>query len=202
MPRPCIHDVCKSWREAVISYPLLWNTMANESELVTRMCLERSKSLPLTVSHSEFSGWSHGTKQLLGSHASHFETLILDGMLPCGLYEILTNLRPIKDPILCELSLWGIEEPNATSFAEYKSIPSPILSKDIPTLHKIFLSCFPLTPQLIAIRHLTNIEPVKLDPAPVSDVLDLLANNSYLEHVAIICSSDDTVSGLRACWFL
>ena len=115
-------------------------------------------------------------------------------MLPCGLYEILTNLRPTKDPILRELSLWGIEEPNATSFAEYKSIPSPILSKDIPTLHKIFLSCFPLTPQLIALRHLTNIEVVKLDPAPVSDVLDLLANNPYLEHVAIICSSDDTGS--------
>ena len=183
--------VCSSWREAVISYPLLWNTIANDSELVTRMCLERSKSLPLTVSHFRFRLWCYSTWQLLSSHSSRFETLSLEGKLSCGLYDILINLEPTKDPILRKLTLRCTKQLNAASFAEYKSLPLPILSKDIPTLHKISLACFPLTPQLIALRHLTTIELIEMGSNPVSGVLDLLANNPHVEQLVLIGSLDN-----------
>ena len=183
--------VCKSWREAVISYPFLWNTITNESEMVTRMCLERSKTLPLTVSLSNFNTWSGSTRRLVGCHASRFETLDLNGTLLGGLSEIYTNLMPEEDPPLRELSLFGSKELDDASFFLYKHLRSPILSKDIPTLHKILLSEFPLTPQLSTLRHLTDIELIDIGPTPVSGVLDLLENNPYLEEVGIGGSLDN-----------
>ncbi|KAF9784594.1 hypothetical protein BJ322DRAFT_1021314 [Thelephora terrestris] len=178
-------QVCKSWREAVISYPLLWNTISDESEMVTRMCLERSENLPLTVFLPDFSAWSSSTMHLVGTHASRFETLSLSGSLFGGLSEIFTNLIPGEDPLLRELSLVCTERLGTTSLIEHGSLCSPILSKDIPTLRKIRLSSFPLTPQLSALRHLTNMELTGLGPTPVGGVLDLLANNPHLEQVAI-----------------
>ena len=69
--------VCKSRREAVISYPPLWNTIYSDGEMATRTRLERSKTLPLTVNLVNFSKWSTETLRLLGSHASRFEKLYL-----------------------------------------------------------------------------------------------------------------------------
>ncbi|KAF9784593.1 hypothetical protein BJ322DRAFT_1109306 [Thelephora terrestris] len=177
--------VCKSWREAVISYPLFWNSISDESEMVTRMCLERSKTLSLTVSLSDFNTWSTGTRRLVGSHASRFETLSLSGFLPGGLSEIFTNLIPGEDPPLRELQLRGMQELSTEFLIEHGLIFSPILSKDIPTLQKIILSSFPLTPQMSALRNLTDIGLFDLGSTLISSVLDLLANNPCLEQVAI-----------------
>ncbi|KAF9784595.1 hypothetical protein BJ322DRAFT_853393 [Thelephora terrestris] len=183
--------VCKSWREAVISYPLLWNSISDESEMVTRMCLERSKTLSLTVSLSDFDTWSTGTRRLVGFHASRFETLSLSGSLFGGLSEIFTSLIPGEDPLLRELQIWGMQELNAECLIVHGRTCSPILSKDIPTLRKILLSSFPLTPQLSALRHLTCVELIDMCPTPVSNVLDLLANNPCLEQVSIGGSLDN-----------
>ncbi|KAF9784592.1 hypothetical protein BJ322DRAFT_853339 [Thelephora terrestris] len=186
--------VCKSWREAVISYPLLWNAILGESEMVTRMCLERSKTLPLrTVSLIDFDRWSNSTMQLLGSHATRFEILNLDDTLPIpdDPSKILTDLIPGEGSILRELSLTGNERHNTTNFMAQNSLRSPIVFKDIPTLRKITLSSFPLIPQLSVLRHLTDFELDAPWSTPVSDLLDLLANNPHLEIVTITSSRDN-----------
>ena len=176
--------VCKSWREAVISYPFLWDSIHDENEMVTRMCLERSKSLPLSVSLSNFDRWSSNTKRMVGSHAGRFEELSLSGSLLCGLSEIFTNLMPGEHPILRELILRGDCGINSKSWVVRMVLDSPIISNDIPTLHRIVLSSFPLTPQLSTLRHLTDVRLT--DPGPTANaVLDLLANNPGLQQVAL-----------------
>ncbi|KAF9784591.1 hypothetical protein BJ322DRAFT_1109304 [Thelephora terrestris] len=187
--------VCKSWREAVVSYPLLWNVIMDESEMVTRICLERSGVVSLTVSLFDFERWSNSTMRLLGSHATRFETLNLDYTLPGDPSKILIYLIPGEGSILRELSLLGNEELDTTGIMMSKSLPSQIVSKDIPTLRKITLSFVPLTPQLSALRHLTDIELNSPWYTPVSDLLDLLADNPHLEQVAITGSFENTGSG-------
>ena len=180
--------VCKPWREAIVSYPLLWNISHEESEMVTRMCLERSKSLPLEIYLSHWSEWSFNTMRLLKSHTSRFETLELNGSLS-DLSEIFTNLKPSGKPILRELTLWDPAESDTATLAEHASIHLPILSHEIPTLRKVFLSSFPVTLQLSAVRHLT--EASLINPGPTGAVLDLLANNPCLEKVDLVNMVDD-----------
>ena len=176
--------VCKSWREAVISYPFLWDSIHDESEMVTRMCLERSKPLPLAVSLSNFDSLSSNTKRMVNSHAGRFEKLSLSGSFSYGLPEIFTSLMLGEDPLLRELILRSDRGINSKSWVVRMVLDSPIIPNDIPTLHKIVLSSFPLTPQLSTLRHLTDV--CLADPGPTANaVLDLLANNPCLQQVAI-----------------
>ena len=177
--------VCKSWREAVISYPLLWNTIYDDSETVTRMCLERSGSSPLTLVLSDFDTWSSNTRRLVGTHAGRFETLSLIGSQPCGLQEISKSLSSCGKPLLRELTLWSAASFDHARFGLYESLLSPTLATETPNLRKIHFSSFPLIPQPCALRHLTNAELFGLGATFTNAVLDLLANNPRLERVAI-----------------
>ena len=189
--------VCKSWREAIISYPLLWNTIDNNGEMVTRMCLERSKSVPLKVSLSDFDTWSSNSRCLVGSHAGRFEELSLTGSLPRDLSEMFRSLVPSEKPLLRGLTLWNTTTLDTASLTVHEPPRSPLLSADIPTLHKLHLGSFPLTPQLSALRHLTDLELIDPGPTATNAVLDLLANNPRLERVAIVDMSDDHGSHRR-----
>ena len=182
--------VCKSWREAVIRYPLLWNTIHNESEMVTRMCLKRSKSLPLAVSLSKVGHWSIHTGRLIGSQVGRFEELYLGGSLSScqSVSKILSFLIPGEDPLLLrKLKLVG---------GKFDDIPRthnlgyPILSKDIPTLRKLELSSFPLT-QISRFRHLIELHVRYPGPTSAHSLLDLLANNPGPQRVGIIGLSND-----------
>ena len=183
--------VCKSWRDAIISYPLLWNTIDNDSEMVTRMCLERSGSLPLTVALSDFDTWSSDSRCLVWSHAGRFETLSLAGSPTRGLSEIFKSLTPSGKPLLRELSLRSKMYLSTACLNLYGSLRSPILSTTIPTLRKISLSSFPLTPQLCALRDLTDVQLIGLGATPTNAVIDLLANNPRLKQVTI-CDMEDS----------
>lgn len=190
--KPCCRDiismshVCKSWREAVISYPFLWNAIDDESEIVTRLCLERLKSLPLIVSLSNFSGWSRSTRLLVGSHAGHIESLTLFGAVSYGLSEIFINLVSSGEPLLRDLTIICTQELRKSGRAtRYGSLYSPILSKDIPTLCTLYLYSFPLTPQLSGLRHLTNVDLIDPGSTATNAILDLLANNPCLQWVNI-----------------
>lgn len=149
------------------------------------MCFNRSKSSPLTVSLSDFDGWSSNTIRMVGSHAGRFKELTLSGSpLSSSISEIYTSLVPGKGPLLRELIIFGDDHLDPASWATYKSLFSPIISEDIPTLRRLLLSSFPLTPQLSALRHLTSIDLA--DPEPTANaVLDLLANNPVLQEVEI-----------------
>ena len=183
--------VCKSWREAVISYPLLWNTIDHDIEVVTRMCLERSESLPLTISLSNFSHWSRDTWRLIGSQASRFEELCLDGSLSSGLADIFSFLTPGEGPLLLrELSL--VDSRGSPDGWWY--LRSPILSKDIPTLHKLSLSSFPLILQLSVLRHLTILDLDDPGSTSTNVLLHLLANNPSLQQVGITGPLDNQES--------
>lgn len=176
--------VCKPWREAVISYPLLWNAVYYESEMTTRMCLERSKTLPLTVTLSNFGQWSNNTLRLVGSHASRFENLYLEGSVSSDLWCIFVSLTPSEGPLpLRELILSGFQ-PLGTLLT-HEDFRSPILSKDIPTLHKLHLLSFPLTPQMTVLRHLTEIVLEDPGPSSANSLLDLRANNPSIQKVDI-----------------
>ena len=148
------------------------------------MCFNRSKSSPLTVSLSDFDGWSSNTIRMVGSHADRFKELTLSGSLSSSISEIYTSLVPGKGPLLRELIIFGDGHLDPASWATHKSLFSPIISEDIPTLRRLLLSSFPLTPQLSALRHLTSIDLA--DPGPTANtVLDLLANNPVLQEVEI-----------------
>ena len=176
--------VCKPWREAVISYPLLWNAVYYESEMTTRMCLERSKTLPLTVTLSNFGQWSNNTLRLVGSRASRFEKLHLEGSVPHNLSLIFLSLTPDEGSLLLrELGLFGTQPLGILS--TYEHLRSPILSEDIPTLHKLALSSFPLVPQMSVLRHLTELSLKDPGAGSTNSLLDLLANNPSLQRVGI-----------------
>ena len=178
--------VCKSWREVVISYPLLWNTIYEESEVVTRICLERSKPLPLTISFSlsNLGPWSPSTWRLFGSHANRFGKLRLEGPVGSRLSGILALLTPGEGPLLLrELTLIG-ERP-LDPLPTYEDLRSPILSEDIPSLHKLTLHSFPLVPQMTVLGHLVELHLQGPGPSSVNSLLDLLANNPGLQRVDI-----------------
>jgi len=180
--------VCKSWREAVISYPLLWSTIDGNSEMFTRMCLERSKSLPLTVTLSNFDHWSRNTLALVGSQADRCEDILLEGSLSTGLSAIFSSMTPGEGPLILRgLSLVGRD----VSPCAWSNLRSPILSKDIPTLHKLILSSFPLIPQLSVLRHLTDIDLDDIGRTSTNTLFDLLANNPSLQRVRIAGSLDN-----------
>ena len=186
--------VCKSWREAVISYPLLWTSIDRESEMVTRMCLERSGSLPLIVSLSDFDRWSSRTRRLVGSHACRFEELRVDGLLSSGLSEIFTNLMSSKAPILRELSFLGYYPTGTPTSILPESLHSPLLSEDIPTLQKLTLFTFPPIRQLSVLRHLTEVDLENIGCGSANAILDLLSNNPRLQRVCIVGPLDDIAS--------
>ena len=165
--------------------------------MVTRMCLERSKPSPLKVSLSNFDTWSSNSRRLVGSHAGRFEELSLTGSLPRGLSEMFRSLASSDKSLLRELSLLGTTTLNTGSLIIYGPFHSPLLSTNIPTLHKLFLSSFPLTPQLSALHHLTDLELIDPGPTATDAVLDLLANNPRLERVTIADMDDDHRSHRR-----
>jgi hypothetical protein len=92
-------------------------------------------------------------------------------------------LTPGSDPLLLrELSLICKEPLGALFGNEY--LRSPILSEDIPTLHKLKLYSFPLIPQLSVLRHLTTLD--LYDPGPTANtLLNILANNTNLQKIGI-----------------
>jgi len=157
------------------------------------MCLERSESLPLTVSLSNFSQWSSLTYRLIGSHVSRFERLHLNGPLSSGLSDIFSFLTPGEEPLLLrDLALVGTQVLDRGS--THEDLRSPILSKDVPTLHKLRLSSFPLIPQLSVLRHLTELDLNDPGPTSTNTLLDLLANNPGLQRVGITGPLDNQES--------
>lgn len=156
--------------------------------MTARLCLERSKPLPLIVTLSNFGQWSAETRWLLGTHTSRFKRLHLEGSVLYDLVQTFSILTPGEGPLLLrDLALIGSQLLGASgTLLIHQYLHSPILSKDIPTLHNLRLFSFPLVPQMSVLRHLTELDLEDFGPASANTLLDVLANNPSLQKVDIV----------------
>ena len=178
-PLVAMSQVCHYWRDTLLSDAGSWALINSESIGLLPLLLKRSGSHLLEVNLNMDNLIPH-TIEHLGPHTSRL------GDLRCDLEEAdiaalqsLSLLDP--SPLLRTLSI-EISRPPAFSPGV---IEMALISGEMPSLRKLELLPFPITPQFAEFKHLVDLR-LDVRYSTLTSVLDLLSANPSLEKVRLL----------------
>ena len=180
--------VCKYWRNAICSFPLLWTTVSDVyNPQLRRVIFERSKTAPL---HLSCLRPTNGFMEDIEAHTSRIKTLYCRVMFGGGVDEpfdemgnpnqMISDFKSSSD-ILETLCLYrnGARAPLET--ARFGVVPAN--SKVLKTLE---LRGVPLTIQFTQLSTITNFSYANSHVRSEA-LLDFFAANPLLEDAAVQC---------------
>ena len=178
-------QVCRFWRETLISNPESWSFVSSEYMDLVPLFLERSGSYPLEVELSTDTSSSYTIGHIM-LHVGRLATL------RCRLEEAnVGSLQTLSlfdhSPNLHTLSIRIARAPIVSP----QVIEMALVSGDMPTLRTLELLPFPVTPQFVQFKHLTNLH-LNVIYSTLTRVLDLLAANPSLEKVRLLGNFEDS----------
>lgn len=171
-----VSHVCKYWRDASLSFPTVWSSIASNSPKFAKLCLERSKTVPIDV-HLRFDP-AHDLFTTIQPHASRIRDLTVIIEFPSWKISI-RSFVDLPAPILQSLKLQ----------VSTRSPPYfPLLFRDhTPSLKHLTIEGYSLPPPA---NHFVNL--VRLDLrndvhrlVPMSRFLDALESNPGLLHLTV-----------------
>ena len=177
-PLMAISQVCRYWREAMLSNPESWCFVKSEFFELVPLFLGRSGLYPLEINLTD--AWS---SYVVGHIIPHAKRLAI---LRCEVDEASTSfLRTLSrldhSPNLHTLSIASASAPAVAP----KLIKMALVSGDMPTLRTLELLPFPVIPQFVQFKHLINLR-LEVTYSTLTAVLDLLAANPSLEKVGLV----------------
>jgi hypothetical protein len=184
-PLMAMSQTCRYWRETLTSNPASWHFISSEYMDVVPLCLDRSGSYPLEVELSTDTMF-YNTIRHIGPHVDRLATL------RCRLEEanavsLQTLFQLDHSPNLHTLSIRTDRAPTV----DPQAIEMALVSGDMPSLRTLELLPFPVIPQFVEFKHLTNL---RLDViySTLTNVLDLLAANPLLEKVRLLGNFEES----------
>jgi hypothetical protein len=175
-PLLCATQICRNWRDTLISQPSLWSFISGSRTDLVPCLLNRSKHARLDV-HIV----SHRIQEVIGyinPHVDRLSSIHLE--LSRGddvVFEAIRHLNAAPKLSRLNIECWGGISPDPSGY-------TPGIVGPVPSLHDLQLFRFPITPELIQLRNLTT---VGLDASRTTQraVLQLLSRNQLLEIVRL-----------------
>ncbi|KAF9645476.1 hypothetical protein BDM02DRAFT_506799 [Thelephora ganbajun] len=174
--KPLLHatQICRSWRDTLISHPPLWSFVSGSHPGLIPCLLDRSKHAQLDVhiiSRRVRDVINHINPHIDRLSSIHFELGHDDGTV----FEALRDLNAAPKLRRLNIDYRGVLLPEALGY-------TPGIAKPIPSIHNLQLFRFPITPELLQLRNLTV---VGLDASKTTRraVLDILSRNRLLKVV-------------------
>ena len=180
-PLMTISQVCRYWRETLLSNPESWCFIRSEFPELVPLFLGRSGSYPLEIDLTSRSSYAVGH---IKPHAKRL------AIMRCG-----ANGLSLLDhsPNLHTLSIAVARTP----VVALGLIKATFISGDMPTLRTLELLPFPVIPQFVRFKHLINLR-IQVAHSTLTAVLDLLAANPSLEKVGLVGKFKDVEDGRAA----
>ena len=175
---PLTH-VCRYWRESIVSAAGLWTLVSSESTDLTALCLGRSKAAPLEV-YLDLRTRDREFFNLLLPRIHNTGSLSVHGF---SYIEELTRALPNfprSTPNLQSLTL------RVTFTRAERNRSSDLFDPLANTLKHLSLSHFPLSPSLLRLRSLTELDlsDNRLN-VPLDTLLNFLQENRSLETATL-----------------
>lgn len=187
-PLVAMSQVCRYWREALLSDTKNWSFISSDSIDLLPLSLERSGSHPLEIVFTTDTLLPH-IIQYIGPHIGRL------GALRCNFEEAnvvaLQTLSQLDHaPSLRTFSLKIGRPPDVAP----ELIEMALVLGEMPTLHTLELLPFPITPQFTGCKHLVDLR-LDVKYSTLTSVLDLIWTNPSLERVRLLGNfenSEDT----------
>ena len=182
-PLMAISQVCRYWRETLLSNPESWCFVRTEFPKLVPLFLGRSGSYPLEIDLT-----STRSSYTIGHIRPHAKRLV---SLRCRVDEadtpFLQTLSQLDhSPNLHTLSIASARAPAVAP----ELIKMAFISGDMPALRTLELLPFPVIPQFVQFKHLINLR-LEVTNSTLTAVLDLLAANPSLEKVGLVGNFED-----------
>ncbi|KAF9781387.1 hypothetical protein BJ322DRAFT_1080771 [Thelephora terrestris] len=169
-------QICRIWREAVVSQPSLWSLIDGSHPGLIPCLLDRSKNAQLDVYIV-----SYRVEEIvacINPHVNRLRSIKLD--LTFDDASQLTTLRDLHAaPKLRRLEI-GCEGTPVSGHLGF----TPGVVEPIASLHHLQLVGFPITPQLAQLRTLTFVS-LDVSLATLKAPLDLLSTNPFLKVIQL-----------------
>ena len=169
-------QVCRYWRESIISVPANWTLICNLSKGLTALTLQRVKAASLKV-HLDAGIRDPGSFDLLAPYAQNVNTLWITG--PTTIEKLRRALPdfPRSTPNLRSLSLNSVVHQDQ-SIDPFESLAS--------TLEYLEFFDIPLYPSILRLRSLTEFAYFVYEfDLHLDTLLDFLEENHMLERVIL-----------------
>ena len=169
-------QVCRYWRESIISVPANWTLICNINKGLTALTLQRVKEASLKV-HLDAGIGDPGSFDLLAPYAQNIDTLWITGPTTIEkLRRALPNF-PRSTPNLRSLSLNSVGHWDQ-SIDPFESLAS--------TLEYLEFFDIPLYPSILRLRSLTEFSYFIYEfDLHLDTLLDFLEENHMLERVTL-----------------
>ncbi|KAA1469132.1 hypothetical protein DENSPDRAFT_560362 [Dentipellis sp. KUC8613] len=182
--------VCAYWRQAVLSYPLLWTNIDLFQEKYAALALERSHAAPLNLTLSPLRMRTGDTEENytypISDHASRIASLDLSQ--PCYSHAALFGIFPPSLPLLHTLSLDTMDLPfDAAEMDRALLRDTSIAHSAMPALRQLELEGLSLPWTLPLFRGLVHLQV-------------RLTNESYLMNVSTFRDVLAACPGLEVLW--
>ncbi|KAF9648195.1 hypothetical protein BDM02DRAFT_3115857 [Thelephora ganbajun] len=166
--------VCSYWRQVLVECPLNWTQISTKYPTkLLKLWLQRSKSVPIDA---EICHLPPELIPLLRPKNISFRSLrcTLNKKNLLKLFEGLTKVSPNLE----RLELYR------RSADQRSQIRLKIISGSMPSLKDLRLASIDLTPEILRLRHLVNLELAHPFPS-LTAVLDLIVSNPLLEMITL-----------------
>ena len=179
-PLMAMSQVCRYWRETLLSNPESWSFIRSEFLELVPLFLERSGSYPLEVDLTNT--WSSNAVGHIRPHANRLAILRYHvSAVNSTFLRALSKLD--HSPNLHTLSLASARTPAVAP----ELIKMGLILGDMPALHTLELLPFPIIPQFLRLKYLINLR-LEVTHSTLTAVLDLLAANPSLEKLWLVGS--------------
>ena len=179
--------VCHRWREVFTSRPSLWTHLDCRNADKTRVYIERSKSLPLKITLSEFYRAEYCDDALLTAlpSLSRSDSLTISVFTSNTLSNLLDNL-PFSALLLKEMEIILLQG----NYARGVAVPSSIFPEHLSPLRKLSLSRVVTD---LPWRHLSNLSVFEFDrgiypdaePFVMTKLLDFFESTPLLRKIVL-----------------
>lgn len=172
--------VCRFWRDSIISTPELWTLISSGRMKLAKLCLERAKTVPLTV-HLDFGGIK-GKRGSINLLSSHFKNTASFTCINFSKIEELAQVLnfPKSLPNLRSLSLTRPRDTiqvNHTDLFDFSAHTA---------LRELSLYNIPFVPSILSLRTLTKFSIFNYGfELPIDTLLGLLDANRSLESASL-----------------
>ncbi|KAF9777648.1 hypothetical protein BJ322DRAFT_568159 [Thelephora terrestris] len=170
-------QVCRYWRESIISTPSNWTLISNKNKDMTAACLQRAKAAPLEITLEM--PLDPSFSDIFAPHSQNTRTLTVRSISTC---EELTDAFPNFPQSMPTLRSLALVRRHGTDWDQ--SI-DPFQSF-VPALERLRLSGVPLYPSLLGLGTLTEFTiRASLFKLHLDTLLDFMEGNPSLERATL-----------------
>lgn len=170
-PLLCASQICRTWRDALVSQPSLWSFIDGSRPYLIPYLLERSKSAQLDV--YIVSDRSEMVIAFINPHTDRLRSLHFE-LNDSIQFAVLRRLNPA--PRLCHLEI-----DSRYPFFRHPEF-TPGIARPTASVHHLQLTAFPITSQLLQLRHLTVVS-LDVSSATWRTLFNLLSGNPLLKVI-------------------